>query len=301
MITQQTPESFIHGVPLVGIDDRYEDRAAAGRNLADLLGRYRGERAVVLAFPPGGVVVAGELARALRLPLDVMIAREFHTRAFPQVVAGAMSEGGGLCLNAAAIRLPGMSMDDIWNEARHTRLEIISLLDHYRPGHTFPSMNRRSVILVDDGLCSGLHHLAAIQALRRAHIQRCIVATTGGSRDTAAIVKRLADDFVMLSSLESPYPGCDNRWQRSISDDEAAPLLQRYQFRPQPVERAGKGQPAEASNDRPRKLFNFSSKLAAAVRGVPTSVSTTASDDNGGSYATPTPGTSLAQPALADS
>src|SRR5262245_51124264 len=86
-----------YGAPLITCDDRYADRAAAGRQLAELLQRYRGSYAVVLALPPGGVAVAGELAHALRLPLDVLVARTFVIRAQPTLTAGALSEGGGLC------------------------------------------------------------------------------------------------------------------------------------------------------------------------------------------------------------
>jgi hypothetical protein len=80
-------------------EDRYADRAATGRRLAELLFRYQGGRALVLALPPGGVAVAGELARVLRLPLEVLVARDLVVHPYPAVVVGALSEGGGLYLN----------------------------------------------------------------------------------------------------------------------------------------------------------------------------------------------------------
>ena len=39
-----------YGLPLADRDDRYADRAAAGRDLAALLQPYRGGRAIVLAL-----------------------------------------------------------------------------------------------------------------------------------------------------------------------------------------------------------------------------------------------------------
>jgi putative phosphoribosyl transferase len=94
-MTQPPVRDSLNGVPRIECDDRYADRAAVGRRLAELLLRYRGGRALVLALPPGGVAVAGELARALRLPFDVLVARELVVRPYPAVVAGALSEGGG--------------------------------------------------------------------------------------------------------------------------------------------------------------------------------------------------------------
>src|SRR6266511_3890202 len=62
--------------PSIDLDERCTDRIAAGRQLAQLLLCDRDSRALALALPPGGVVVAGEVARALRLSLDVLVARE---------------------------------------------------------------------------------------------------------------------------------------------------------------------------------------------------------------------------------
>lgn len=55
----------------------FNDRAAAGRALAAELQAYADRSdVVVLALPPGGVPVAREVARALRVPLDLLIASD---------------------------------------------------------------------------------------------------------------------------------------------------------------------------------------------------------------------------------
>jgi putative phosphoribosyl transferase len=107
---------------------------AAGWQLAQLLLRERGSRALVLALPPGGVVVGGELARVLRLPLDVAVAREIVIRPYPALIAGALSEGGGLCLNRAVFRLPSASLSTFWHETHRTACEIVALVELYRHG-----------------------------------------------------------------------------------------------------------------------------------------------------------------------
>src|SRR5262245_20878751 len=165
-----------YSFPLIDVDERYADRSAAGRQLAQLLQPDRDSRALVLALPPGGAIVAGEVARALRLPLDVLVVREIAIRPYPGLVAGALSEGGGLCLNRALFRLPDASLNAFWREARRTAHEIRALVELYRHGRLLPALQRRSVILVDDGLGDGLVQLAALRALRRMHAARCVVA-----------------------------------------------------------------------------------------------------------------------------
>src|SRR5215208_422866 len=101
MLTQPITGSRIDIPPFIDIDGRYADRIAAGRKLAQLLLPDRDSRALVLALPPGGVIIASEVARALRLPLDILVAREIAIRPYTALVAGALSEGGGLCLDRA--------------------------------------------------------------------------------------------------------------------------------------------------------------------------------------------------------
>jgi putative phosphoribosyl transferase len=52
----------------------FRNRAGAGRVLATYLGAYRHRPdVVVLGIPPGGVIVATEVARALHAPLELLI------------------------------------------------------------------------------------------------------------------------------------------------------------------------------------------------------------------------------------
>jgi putative phosphoribosyl transferase len=55
----------------------YRDRKDAGKRLAEKLTHYRDKSdVIVLGLPRGGVTVAYEVARALRCPLDILIARK---------------------------------------------------------------------------------------------------------------------------------------------------------------------------------------------------------------------------------
>ena len=58
------------------VTSMFKDRIQAGHVLADLLARYEGQSAVVLAIPRGGVQVAFPVAVRLRVPLDLVIPRK---------------------------------------------------------------------------------------------------------------------------------------------------------------------------------------------------------------------------------
>jgi putative phosphoribosyl transferase len=228
MLIQHIHPTAVHSEPISGRDDRYADRAAAGRGLAELLQPYRGSRAIVLALPPGGVAVASAVAQALRLPLAVLIARGLAVRPYPALVAGALSEAGGLCFNAAVLRLPGVSPGAVWREASRLQREIGLLIAAYRHGRRLPALARRPVILVDDGLEDGLLQLAALQALRRQHPQRCIVATPNGTTAALQLVARRADALVALTTVANESRDEISRWRHSLGDDQAALLFERF-------------------------------------------------------------------------
>jgi len=211
--------------PLIDLDDRYADRIAAGWRLAQLL-PGRDSRTLVLALPPGGVLVAGEVARTLRLSLDVLVAREIVIRPYPALVAGALSEGGGLCLNRAILRLPGASLAAVWREAGRAARELASLVALYRPGRPLPPLRRRSVILVDDGLGDGLVQLAAIRVLRRLHAAHCVVATPWATPDAIQRLARRADLVIALDGGEVDRPDRWGHWRHPIDDETAAVVLE---------------------------------------------------------------------------
>jgi len=228
MLTQPITWNGVDRPPLVDVDERYEDRIAAGRQLAQLLLPDRDSRALVLALTPGGVVVGGEVARALRLPLDVLVAREIAIRPYPALVAGALSEGSGLCLNRAVFRLPGATLNTFWREARRTAREIAALVSLYRHGRSLPLLQRRSVILVDDGLSDGLVQLAAIRALRHMHAARCVVATPCATSEAIQRVARRADVVLALSSHAAVQQDGRGHWHHPLDDEVAAALAQAY-------------------------------------------------------------------------
>ncbi len=55
----------------------FKNRTAAGQMLAEELSAHvRKKDAIVLGIPRGGIVVAGEVARKLSLPLDMVVIKK---------------------------------------------------------------------------------------------------------------------------------------------------------------------------------------------------------------------------------
>lgn len=87
----------------------FSNRVEAGRLLARELDPLRGQEAVVLGIPRGGIIAARELALALNGRLDVILSHKLRTPGQPEVAMGAIAEGGITFVDPEIVRLLGIS------------------------------------------------------------------------------------------------------------------------------------------------------------------------------------------------
>jgi putative phosphoribosyl transferase len=211
----------------------FADRADAGRALARRLVAYRSAPdAVVLGIPRGGVVVAAEVAEALGLPLGVAPAAKVGAPGNPEYAAGAMSADGVITPNPAV----GLSAHELEGMAEAARDKVALQLSFGTRTGAEPPVKGRTVVLVDDGLATGLTALAAIGWLRRVGAARVIVAVPVAAADSAAMIAGEADELV---TVDVPaWFGAVGQFYRTFGqtqDEEVVELLERAARRDRPV------------------------------------------------------------------
>ena len=144
----------------------FVDRRDAGRRLAAQLEPLRAERPIVIALPRGGVPVALEVARALEAPLEILAVRKLGAPSNPELGIGAIAEDGTVVLDRDLAQRVGMTRRlleaTIDAEVRELRRRVMV----YRDGRPRLPVRGRTVIVVDDGLATGMTDLAAVRALR---------------------------------------------------------------------------------------------------------------------------------------
>jgi len=83
-----------------GVIQLFRDRKEAGRSLANRLSKYKkAENILILALPRGGVPVAFEVAKSLKVPLNAFITRKLRFPDSPELAVGALAENGEIFLN----------------------------------------------------------------------------------------------------------------------------------------------------------------------------------------------------------
>jgi putative phosphoribosyl transferase len=170
--------------------------------LARYLAAWRGHpQALVIGLPRGGVAVAAEVAEQLDLPMASWAVRKLAHPAAPEVAVGAIAPGGVL----------------IWDEPYLRQLHLDPLLrrqlvaqqdDELRRrqrlfGDPLPSSLRgRPLLVVDDGVATGLTVRAALESLRQAKPAHLLLAVPVIDQLVAARLRPLVDELVALAEVD---------------------------------------------------------------------------------------------------
>jgi putative phosphoribosyl transferase len=207
---------------------RFHDRTDAGRQLARLLTERDLHEPVVLALPRGGVPVAAEVASALAAPLEVFVVRKLGAPARPELGIGAIAECDGLVVDRHAVDALGLSDDDVAALIGREREELERRVQHYRSGRDLPDLAGRDIVLVDDGLATGVTAGAALQGLRGHRPRAIVLAVPACAPATVGRLSAAADDVVC--ALTPQNFAAVGQWYENfdqITDGEVVEILQR--------------------------------------------------------------------------
>ncbi|MHB1096290.1 MAG: phosphoribosyltransferase [Gemmatimonadaceae bacterium] len=177
----------------------FENRAEAGRQLAERLSAYEGQPGVlVLGLPRGGVPVAFEVAMALGLPLDVFTARKVGVPGHEELAMGAVATGGVRVLNEKIVSAFAVRAPELERRIRDADDAVRSGDLRFRGDRPPVDVHGSTVILVDDGIATGATVRAAVTALRAQGARRVVVASPVAAMDSAVDVAHIADETVIV-------------------------------------------------------------------------------------------------------
>ena len=211
----------------------FEDRHDAGRQLAEKLSEYGDRSVVVLAIPNGGVPVALEVASALKADFDVVICRKIPLPLTPEGGFGACADDGTVILNEEVVRRVGLSHQQIENEANKVRMEIKQRSMLYQGDHPLTAVSGRTVIIVDDGLASGITMRAAVESVRHRRPKEIVAAAPCASAMALKQLEGLADRVVICATgfVKKFHISDYYRQWYDLSDDEVIRYLHQGRVR----------------------------------------------------------------------
>jgi len=204
----------------------FADRTHAGRELASQLLGLRDEQPLVFGLPRGGVPVAAEVARELGAPLEVLVVRKLGAPRNRELAVGAVAEGGTAIVDRGLAGRLGLTASTLERILEREERELQRQVRRFRDDFDPPEVAGRTVLVVDDGLATGLSDLAAVRALRSRQAGRIVVAAPVGSPEAVETLRGEADE-VVCHTIPARLLGV-GRWYRDfspVSDEEVLTLL----------------------------------------------------------------------------
>lgn len=230
-------------------DEKFADRAAAGRDLAQALREFVGQDVLVLAIPRGGIEPAWWVKTYLKAQWSVLVALKMHLPDNLEFGIGAIAEDGSTYIDPSA--KSHVSDIHITTIKSLEQMEVNRRLGVFRKGAPIPPMEGRTVIIVDDGISMGSTMRVAIDLCRKRKAGKIVVAAPVAPKRVVSELQTLADEVVVLRiprefhNIRQAY----QKFYRLTDEDVWAVITRQHAPVPQPKPQTVPPQEPGASSD----------------------------------------------------
>ncbi len=210
----------------------FKNRNEAGALLAEKLLPYKPQHPLILALPRGGVPVGFEVAKALEAPLDTLVVRKIGAPFNPEFGVGAIAPGGITIIDTKTLGATGLTREDLDPIIEDETKELERRISVYHSGEYSKEADARTVILVDDGLATGVTARAAVEsAFLTQGPFKIIFASPVCAKDTANSLRNAVDTVCVMEVNDFKAVGYWYEHFPQTSDKEVIACLEKANAR----------------------------------------------------------------------
>jgi putative phosphoribosyl transferase len=210
----------------------FKDRKEAGERLGHLLLKLSILDPVIVALSEGGVIVGDEIAQLMKAPMDVTLAHKIGHPRFPNFSIGAIAEDEIPLFNPESVRHVSHNSEEMLDIISHQRKDLRERLKILRPGRSFMNIKNKSVIVVDEGMRTGVE-AAAVGKFLASHVpKQLILAVPVGPVDISSIVEDQYDQVICLEHVRD-LKNFENHYLEfdTVSDKDVVGVMERFHRR----------------------------------------------------------------------
>lgn len=205
----------------------FRNRQDAGEQLAYFLGNhYQSANTLVVGIPRGGVEVAYYVAQHLRVPLSLIVSKKLPYPGHKELGFGAIAEEHAVYVSQKGQEsLPPEVIQSIIEKQAD---EVERRVKKYRKGKPLPDIKDKTVLLIDDGIATGVTLVPVVRLCRQREAGRIVVAAPVSGNHFDKHLALEADVVEVLLKPRHFYAvGQAYEWFGDFTDQELMDLLEK--------------------------------------------------------------------------
>lgn len=184
---------------------RFKNREEAGEQLAGLIHRSGLKIDLVIGLPRGGLLAAQAVAEKLDLPMDYVLVKKIGPPGNPEYAIAIISLDGEILRGDDFFTFSQISETYLTKTASHYLQELTARDDTYRKILPRREVKNKKILVVDDGLATGLTVEAAVDYLLREGAEEVYVAAPVASFEALERLKKKAKDIFIIHTPDIFY------------------------------------------------------------------------------------------------
>lgn len=192
--------------------------------LAGKLKKYKGQPGIVLAVPRGGVPVAYEVAKALELPLEIILTKKIGHPMNKEYAIGAAS-----LTEYFVIPHEEVTDEYIFHEVEKIQGKLKEMYEKFMGDKPPEPLEGKTVIVIDDGIATGNTLLGTVHVLKSSNPGKIVIAVPVASLQAVEKLSREVNEVVTILTPEEFY-GVGSFYDdfSQVSDEEVLFYLDKW-------------------------------------------------------------------------
>jgi predicted phosphoribosyltransferase len=202
---------------------QFKDRAEAANLLLKKLLKFKDKKPVVLGIPRGAVPMANIIAKGLESEWGMVLVHKIPSPFNEEFGIGSIGLSGHV--HRSSVMGSDEVAESYWAaEAERQRTRLEQRQKAY--GLRDPDYQDRWVIIVDDGIATGVTTLSAVHEVRAYNPKGIILATPVASEDSIEMLRPMVEEMIVLHVPDHFYAvGQFYEDFRQVEDEEVIQLL----------------------------------------------------------------------------